>query len=493
MLPKITLDIDEDEFLPKFLPLWNSENDIDFLWGGRDSGKSQFTIQRLLLLCLREKYFRCILVRKVFEDIKDSQWQGLKDQAEKWEIDKYFQFNSSPLQITCLLNGNKFIARGCDKPSKLKSISNPSHVWYEEGNQITEQDHITISTTIRSNRGKVKEIFTFNPECENDYAEFWLYKNFFQSHYENGEYSFTDIRKIKLPDCNVIELKYQSIHSTYRDNKFVTPERIARHEQLKEINPYYYQIFTLGLWGNRQTGGQFYKCYSQSKHIGKAVYDKLLPLHLTFDFNVNPYMSASVWQIQDEKKARKIDEIILPHPRNTSMAVCAEFERRFMSHNAGLFLYGDPGGLKQSTADETFVRVKEKDYNEFNKIKIQLSKFKPQLRVSRVYPPVKLRGDFINTIFEIKFEGIEILFGENCKHTHAEYANLKEASDGTKHKEKYKDETTGVTCEKWGHISDGDDYFLTEAFRHELIKYQTGDSNVHQISGGKSILSQNTY
>lgn len=489
-MSKITLDIDEDIFLPKFFPLLNSDADIELLWGGRDSGKSHFKAQELLLKCLSDKYFRCILVRKVFEDIKDSQWQLLKDQAELMGIDQYFKFNSSPLEIKCLINSNRFIARGCDKPTKIKSISNPSHVWYEEGNQLTENDYITITTSLRSDHGTVKEYFTLNPESEVNYEEFWFYKYFFQKHFEKGEYSFEDIVEIKLPEGKSISLKIIANHSTYRDNPFCSPERIARHEQLKQTNPYYYQIFTLGLWGNRQTGGQFWKCYSPAKHIGKTVYNSQLPLHLTFDFNVNPYMSASVWQI-DGKKTSKIDEIILSHPRNTSMAVCAEFERKYYSHDAGLFIYGDPGGLKQSTADETMVRVKEIDYSEFTKIMNQLSKYNPTSRVPRAYPPIKLRGDFINTIFESEFQGIQIIFGDNCKMTHAEYSNLKEASDGTTFKEKYKDEITGVTCERWGHVSDADSYFLTEAFREEFHSFRHGGKRL-PIRLGKTVM-KNSY
>lgn len=494
------IEIDEDVFLEPYRPLLDSKADIKFLWGGRDSGKSVFIAQKLLLECLKPKYFRCILVRKVFEDIKDSQWQLLKDWAEKWGIDKYFKFNKSPLEISCLLNGNKFIARGCDKPSKLKSISNPSHVWYEEGNQLTETDYITISTTLRSDENKVEEWFSFNPECEIDYEEFWLYKQFFKINFEKGVYSFDAnittqvdvLNNITLTyEKKEIHLNYKSIHVTYKDNPYCSPERIARHEALKETNPYFYQVFTLGLWGNRQSGWQFYKCYVATKHLGKVTYTHLLPLHLTFDFNVNPHMTASIWQV-NVKKAGKLDEIILPHPRNTSMAVCAEFERLFPAHNAGLCIYGDPSGLKQSTDVQTIVRVKEKDYNEFTLILNNLRKYNPALRVPRVYPPVKLRGDFINNIFQHNEGGIEIIFGDNCKRTHAEYVNLKEASDGTKHKEKYKDEITGVQCEKWGHISDGDDYFLTTCFKDEFYSYQTGGDKMHHFKGGRNT-SRNSW
>src|SRR6478735_1723625 len=115
----------------KLLP----EPDIDFLWGGRDSGKTRHIAMQLLLSCLSLPYFRCILVRKVANTIKDSQWQQLKDVAEEWKVDHLFNFKEHPLEILCF-NGNKFLCRGMDEPTKLKSVSNPSHCWCEEGNQL---------------------------------------------------------------------------------------------------------------------------------------------------------------------------------------------------------------------------------------------------------------------------------------------------------------------------------------------------------------------
>jgi hypothetical protein len=64
-----------------------------------------------------------------------------------------------------------------------------------------------------------------------------------------------------------------------------------------------------------------------------------------------------------------------------------------------------------------------------------------------------------------------------------EYNNLKEASDGTKLKEKDKDEKTGVPFEKWGHISDADDYFVTECFKKEYLEYTTSSSPINIYAG----------
>lgn len=471
----VTLEIDEEVFLEPYRPLLHSAADVNFLWGGRDSGKSVFIAQHLLLECLGAKYFRGILVKKTYESIKDSQWQLLYDWAVKWNIDQFFTFKSSPLEINCKLNGNKFIARGCDNPAKLKSISNPSHVWYEEGNQLTESDYITISTTLRSEHGKVKEWFSFNPEAEDDFEDFWLYKGYFKERFEKGEMNFDGRITIELLSGDKHELSYTSVHTTYHDNPHCSPDRIARHENLKLTNPYYYRVFTLGLWGRKIAGGEFYKCYRQEKHVAHNVYRPDLPLHLTFDSNINPYMTGLVYQI-DGKKIMQLNEFCLAHPRNTSMAVCSEFERKYPDHNAGLFIYGDPAMLKQSTADETLVRVKEKDYSEFTKIMSALSKYRPQLRVPRAYPPVKPRGMFMNSIFEENFGGIEILFHEDCRKTQLDFANGKEASDGTKHKEKVKDEITEVSYEKYHHITDATDYMVCAAFPDEFATFLRGST-----------------
>lgn len=499
----IEIEIDEEIFLPCYRHLREDDSFIRFLWGGRDSGKSHDVAMRKIVECLSAPYFREILVKKTSNSIKDAQWQTIKDIVADWGIDHLFHFTTHPLEITCV-NGNKFIARGCDDPGKLKSIRNPSGAWIEEGNQLNESDWIILLTTLRSDKGKVQIDVSLNPETEDvDYEDFYLYKNFFKEHIEKGEYNFRDSYTMTLPDKSVVRMTYSSTHTTYRDNPHCTPERIAMHESLKETNPYFYTIFTLGKWGRRTKGGEFYKCYSAEKHEvdiklmpGFANASMLFPynpdlaLHMAWDFNVNPYVTCNIWQGKG-KWAGKIAEILLEHPRNTNMAVCDEFERMFPNHKAGLFIYGDPGGLKQSTADETTVRVKEKDYSEFTKILTYLKKYRPELRVPRVYPPVKLRGQFINTIMQGGYNDIDLQFDIRCKRSAAEYANLKEDSDGTKFKEMYENENTGVRCQKWGHISDADDYFITQYFYDDFIKYQTSGV-APTIKSGKNV-SRNTW
>jgi len=58
-----------------------------------------------------------------------------------------------------------------------------------------------------------------------------------------------------------------------------------------------------------------------------------------------------------------------------------------------------------------------------------------------------------------------------------DYQYLKEDSDGTKLKEMTKDEETGINRQKYGHFSDGDDYFLCYVFGSEFARFCNGPGN----------------
>lgn len=465
--PQVEIDIDEEIFLECYRHLLDSSANINFLWGGRDSGKSYFIAQKLILDCLQKDYFRCILIKKTAESIKDAQWQTIKDICEQWGIDHLFTFKTSPLEIVCV-NGNKFIARGCDKPEKLKSISNPSHAWYEEGNQLTEADYIVATTTLRSQHGPVQEWFSFNPECEGDYEDFWLFRSFFKENYDKNIMTFNSEVEFSLPDGKKFVRKFTSTHRTYHDNlQYCSPDRIANHESLRKINAYYYKVFTEGLWGKRIQGGEFYKCFSASKHAGKTKYNPLLPLHISFDENVNPYFPCGIFQIVG-KKIMMVDEILGRNPNNTVKWVCSEIVRKYQGHTAGMFIYGD------ATSQKDDVKL-EKGYDLYRLIIEALSQFKASRRVSASNPSVVMRGNFINTILEINFRDIEVIIGDHCKEAIRDFENTKEASDGTKDKKTTKDEMTGVSYQKHGHMTDLTDYLICYAFANEYVLYQNGN------------------
>lgn len=378
----IEIEIDEDIILPCYRHFIDSTADINFVWGGRDGGKSYGIAQTLLIESLNPGYFRCILIKKTHESIKDSQWQLLKDIATDWGIDHLFTFKTSPLEIICKHNGNKFIARGCDKPEKMKSISNPSHAWFEEGNQLTLQDYIVSSTTLRSNNGKVKQWFSFNPEPDGDYTNYWLFKTYFAHHTDN--YSFNDNITTTLPDGSKHVITYTSTHTTYHDNPYCTAERRARLESLKAIDPFYYQVFTLGQWGNISNDSPWAVAFSYDNHVGRPVLSREHEVYLSFDFNRNP---ACCSVIQHYNGKVRVLETIKKKGSGTD-SIC-----RYVLEHYSNCLYIVTGDYSGNTASSLF----EEEITNYTVIQNTLGLADGQIQILP-NPKLKKNSLLVNTI-----------------------------------------------------------------------------------------------
>jgi hypothetical protein len=255
------------------------------------------------------------------------------------------------------------------------------------------------------------------------------------------------------------------IPSKITDNPFI-PESYL--ESLKSLTPYEYEVFVNGNWDlQERTGAEFYKYFDLGKHVKKIIYNPDLPLHISWDENVNPYLPCGIFQIQGNE-IRLIDEILGINPRNTIHDVCNEFKFRYKDHNTGLFIYGDATSQKDDVKQE-------KGYNFFRIVENELSIYNPTIRVSPSNPPVIIRGNFINKILYNNIFGLEFLIDVNCKTAIADFTNTKEAADGTKDKTKVKDAKSGVSYQEYGHLSDLTDYIICEAFKEEFSRYQHGD------------------
>lgn len=376
----IQVNLPKRAFLPCYFHLLESTVDIDFLWGGRDSGKSRHIAQQLVVDCLRSGYFRCVLVRKIFNTIKESQWQLIKDVVEEWGLEHLFTFSIAPLEIRCV-NGNKFICRGMDEPGKLKSISNPSHCWAEEMNQLELSDFVVIMTSLRYNQGRVKVWCSFNPECDGDYNDFWLYKTFFN----RSERNFQSEWVIETPK-GPVSFKYQSTWTTYKDNKFCKPERMAFLEQLAILDPYYYIVFTQGLWGNRKVDDPFCYCYDPAIHVGFAPLQRNREVKLSFDFNVNP-ITCGVYQDNGIDTVWIVEAIKLDN--SDIYKLCAYIIRPDKYRGCIFIVTGDATGRNTSALVQDGI-------NYYTVIKNQLGLALSQLRVPSVNPLVDENRVLVN-------------------------------------------------------------------------------------------------
>lgn len=224
------------------------------------------------------------------------------------------------------------------------------------------------------------------------------------------------------------------------------------------------------IYGNpfTKTGGEFYSGFSAARHVGRVDFRPGLPVHVTFDQNVVPYITAGLWQadMEGEKAVlRKFAEFCLANPDNTTERLCQAIKAKYGDAMRAVFYYGDASGHHRDT------RGNGTDYE------IAARELRKWLnngsdRTDRRNPPVIQRRDFINNMLEGKTRW-QILIDESCKHTVADLTYLKQDPNGLKWKEKGKDEVSGQTFEKYGHASDADDYFFCKIAESDFDRFCT--------------------
>lgn len=204
--------------------------------GSAGSGKSVDTAQNYILRLMQDKGRNLVCIRKSDITNRDSTYAELTGAIYRMFGDKanrYWSIKQSPLQLTCLANGNQIIFRGVNdekQREKLKSITfqkgKLTDVWIEEATEITQADFEIIDDRLRGELppGQFYQIrMTFNPVNKNH----WIKKVFFD-----------------IPDSNVL-----THHSTYLGNRFIDNAYRQRMERRKLVDPEGYQIYGLGNWG----------------------------------------------------------------------------------------------------------------------------------------------------------------------------------------------------------------------------------------------------
>lgn len=299
--------------------------------------------------------------------------------------------------------------------------------------------------------------------------------------------------------------KWKYIPSKITDNPFVMAD-LDYVESLKALPEYQYKVFVEGDWNIQlKIGGEYFKCFELGKHVIRnppaadgtnQLYDPKLPLHISWDDNVNPYLPCGIFQVHinkfmvDNKEVssfivKMIDEVAGKTPLNNVEKVCQEIERKFPAHTAGMFYYGDATANKEDTK-------MEQGHNFYTLVDRYLKKYMPLNQVYSHNPNVIPRAMWVNSIFEKNVGRIEILIGDNCKTAINDFILLKEDENGAKAKKKEKDPKTGVVAQVVGHFADLFEYFMVARFANEFQSWRNGGA-VSSMRFGKNARSKNSY
>ena len=209
-----------------FDSLFDYSRFVEVWYGGASSGKSHGVVQKVVLKALKHwKYPRKVLwLRKVDRTIQDSIFTDVLDCLSTWKLLPLCKVNKSNRTIN-LPNGAVFLFKGMDDPEKIKSIKGLSDVVMEEASEFNQDDFTQLTLRLREPKHKDRQLFCmFNPVSKLN----WTYKQWF------AEDAVVDHNRVAIHQ------------STYKDNHFLDEDNIRTIENLKQTNPAYYKIYTLG-------------------------------------------------------------------------------------------------------------------------------------------------------------------------------------------------------------------------------------------------------
>ena len=257
--------------------------------------------------------------------------------------------------------------------------------------------------------------------------------------------------------------KCVAISSTFHNERNLPPgyiQKVIDNNSIERANALIYaNPFT-------RTGGEFYSSFNGARHVGEVEFMPELPVHITFDQNVVPYITGCLWQVDtngDTVMLRNFAEFCLPNPENTTERLCRTIVARYGHAMKNVFYYGDASGHKRDT------RGNGTDYDQVQK---ELRRFlnNSSDRTGRSNPPVLQRRDFINNILEGKTRW-SVMIDSKCAHTIADLTYLRQDPNGVKLKEKGKDDVSGQVFEKYGHTSDALDYFICKIAENDFDRF----------------------
>ncbi|MCL2631508.1 MAG: PBSX family phage terminase large subunit [Coriobacteriia bacterium] len=237
---------------------------IEAYVGGAGSGKSYGATQKMLLKALKSKR-NVLVIRKIQRTIKHSIWALMLSHLRASGFLAYCRINRSDYEIE-LPNGSVFLFKGLDDEEKIKSIEGITDIIIEEATELTEDEFTQLNLRLRAQCEYPQLYLMFNPVSKKN----WVYGYFFEGY---------------LPENAKV------IHTTYRDNRFLSDDYVAELEALQYRNPAYYRIYTLGEFAT--LGTLVFPNY-ETRLITDAELEGL-PFWIGLDFGYVNDPSAIVW------------------------------------------------------------------------------------------------------------------------------------------------------------------------------------------------------
>ena len=481
------------------------------LYGGSSSAKSFSIAQAILIMTLQDPENTKVF-RKVGAALKDSIYEAFKEASKTLNV--YHLFDFKERRIVCKFNGAKITFSGLDDSEKIKGLENYKRVFLEEFSDFEHGDFKQIRKRLRGKHGQ-QIICSFNPIK----ITHWIKKEIFDKdkwHDIPMEVTLggkripeelTTVKSLRMNEPKqIMNVRTKEIvehpgdtvliQSTYLNNFWVVgspdgtygyydEQCVADFEKDRINDPDYYNVYALGEWGVIRTGSEFFGSFKRGQHSGERPYNPSLPVHLSVDNNVLPFISISYWQVDFTTgiKIWQFHETCAESPNNTvrkSSKLVAKYLKS-IRYCDKLFVHGDASTKSANTFDD-----EKRSWMDLFIETLKNEGFDIEDKVGDRNPSVAMTGEFINAIFDFQIPGIEICIDESCTISLEDYMSVQKDSNGGILKTKVKNSTTKQSYEEHGHLSDTFRYIVHDLCHESFIEFS--NRRKRNLYAGKGML-----
>lgn len=466
------------------------------LYGGSSSGKSFSVAQAVLIQTLQDGE-NTLVMRKVGASISKTIYEDYKVAASLLGISQYFKFIQN--SIKCTYNGARIDFSGLDDPEKIKGISNYKRVQLEELSEFEFADLKQIRKRLRGKKGQ-QIIADFNPISETN----WIKKDWLDNEKLHdvpmvveigGKVIPAELTKVKSLKMNegksMVNPKTKEIEeyppnmvviqSTYLNNFWVVgspdgtygyydEQCVMDFEHDRLYDPDYYNVYALGEWGVIKTGNEFLNSFNIGKNSGEYPYIPGLPIHLSVDSNVLPYISVSYWQadLSKGKDMYQIAETTAESPNNSVRRAAKLVSKRLheLGYDDKIYLHGDASAKAANTIDDN-----KRSFMDLFIDTLKKDNWIVEDRVGKKNPSVSMTGEFVNAIFEKQLPDLSINIDDGCRASIDDYQSVQKDANGAILKTKVKDSVTKQTYEEHGHLTDTLRYVVHDIMYEEYVQF----------------------
>ena len=499
------MKLDRELFSPNAFWLWRYTLDksVRFivLYGGSSSGKSFSVAQFFAILAFYEGC-NMLVMRKVGASIEKTIYADFKAAINGIEgLAECCRFKQNSIVFN---DGGKIDFSGLDDPEKIKGISQYKRVFLDELSEYDETDFKQIRLRLRGQEGQ-QIVAAFNPISE----EHWIKKKWFDRETWQDIPMALTIGNETLPQelCAVKSVRMNSeklilnpntgeydrhapdtivIQSTYLNNFWVVgspdgkygyydQQAIATFENDRINDPDYYQVYALGEWGHLRTGAEFFPSFNRGVVCGKFKYNPELPIHISMDSNVLPYVTATFFQKEykhdDIQQVTQIDELPIESPNNSARKAAKVIAGRLREYGYAdkVYLHGDASGKAANTIDE-----QNRSFFDLVIDELEHEGFEVEDCIGNKNPSVATTGEFINAVWDGRVPGVAIRIDNDCTTSIDDYQAVQKDENGAIAKKKVTNPVTKQKYEAQGHVADTLRYIAHDLLRQQYTDFSMG-------------------